>query len=595
MTFCPTGCRIVSVMKQNSTEPKYLTAMPGPQPSLRLLLVLTFGGVTMSLVTLLTLIVGQISTSQLEADARESLAVVANEMAGRLGRDISERYREIALIAATNETLRTPKPSPTEQSALLSKIQELHPDYAWIGVANSSGTVIVATGDQLVGQNVAALPWFQAGAIAPFIGNLQEALLLAELLAVPTHGDEPPRIIDFAAPILDDHSQLVGVLGAQLDWQWVRQLGQALLQLLARPDGVEIFITDSQGTLLLTPSDWSGLLPDLSMLAPGQTNGAIVEQWPDGNRYVTGFATVLTDDAAAGLGWSVLVRQPVDAAYAPAWRTQWQIFGAGALIAAIFALLAWWLAGRITSQLVTLTRAAERIRHGEGDSIPVLTGTAEVASLSTSLNQLIADLTTATVAERNRIARELHDSVTQTLFSTSMLADVLPQVWESDQLKGKEKLEELRRAIRGALAEMRTLLLELRPSAIADADMSQLLRQLAHSTTGRTGVDVTWRMEGDIDLSGERKVVIYRLVQEALNNVVKHARADHVQLVLRHTDHALELIVIDDGAGFDPTTVSGDHFGLKMMRERVESSGGVLRVASHPDEGTEIHALWNGH
>jgi len=154
------------------------------------------------------------------------------------------------------------------------------------------------------------------------------------------------------------------------------------------------------------------------------------------------------------------------------------------------------LAGRITSQLVALTQAAERIRHGECGSIPVLTGTSEVASLSTSLNQLITDLTLATVAERNRIARELHDSVTQTLFSTSMLADVLPKVWEADPVKGREKLEELRRAVRGALAEMRTLLLELRPSAIADADMQQLMRQVADSTSGRAGVHVTWRVEG---------------------------------------------------------------------------------------------------
>lgn len=580
----------------NDNENRGITGQtrPGAQPSLRLLLVLTFGGVTMALVTLLSLIVGEISTNQLEADARQSVATVANEMAGRLGREIAERYREIALIAATNETLRTANPSPAKQSDLLTKTQAIHPDYAWIGVANTSGTVIVATGDRLVGQSVATLPWFRAGAIAPFIGNVHEALLLAELLAVPTHGDEPPRIIDFAAPLLDEQGQLVGVLGAQLDWQWVRQLEQDLLHLLARADGVEIFIIDQDGTLLLAPPGWSGSSPDLSTLGAGPTGGALVERWPDGQRYVTASAAIQADDAATGLAWSVLVRQPVAVAYSPASHTQWQIFAIGALFAALFALLAWWLAGRITGQLVALTRAAERVRHGEGDSIPVLTGTAEVASLSTSLNQLIADLTTATVAERNRIARELHDSVTQILFSTSMLADVLPQVWENDPTTGKTKLEELRRALRGALAEMRTLLLELRPSAIADAAMQQLLRQLADATSGRTGINVTWRVEGEVDLSAERKLVIYRLVQEALNNAVKHAQADHVQLVLRNNDHTLELIIIDDGIGFDPAAVSGDHFGLKIMRERVEASGGLLRIESHPNEGTEIHALWNG-
>ena len=175
-----------------------------------------------------------------------------------------------------------------------------------------------------------------------------------------------------------------------------------------------------------------------------------------------------------------------------------------------------------------------------------------------------------------------------------MLADVLPKVWEGDPAKGREKLEELRRAVRGALAEMRTLLLELRPNAIADADMQQLMRQLADSTMGRTALNVTWRMEGKIDVPPARKVVIYRTMQEALNNVVKHANADNVQLVLRASERGLALVILDDGAGFDPAAVSGEHFGLKMMAERVEASGGTLQVTSHPDEGTEIQAVWSG-
>ena len=232
------------------------------QPSLRLLLVLTFGGVVMALVTLLSLIIGQISTHQLEADARQSLATVADEMASRLGNEISERYREIALLAATNETLRASTPSLAEQSDLLTKTQESHPDFAWIG--NPTGTVPVATDDRLIGKSVAELPWFQAGAVAPFIGNLHDALLLAKLLSVPAKNNEPPRLIDFAAPIVDTQGQLVGVLGAQLDWQWVRQLEQDLVRLMVRADGVQIFVVDQDGALLLAPPGWSGHTLDLS-------------------------------------------------------------------------------------------------------------------------------------------------------------------------------------------------------------------------------------------------------------------------------------------------------------------------------------------
>ncbi len=83
-------------------------------------------------------------------------------------------------------------------------------------------------------------------------------------------------------------------------------------------------------------------------------------------------------------------------------------------------------------------------------------------------------------------------------------------------------------------------------------------------------------------------------MQEALNNIVKHANADNAQLVLRSSERTLELVIIDDGDGFEPEAVSSDHFRLKMMRERIEASGGVLQVESHPNEGTELHAVWHG-
>ena len=131
----------------------------------------------------------------------------------------------------------------------------------------------------------------------------------------------------------------------------------------------------------------------------------------------------------------------------------------------------------------------------------------------------------AVVEERSRLARELHDAVTQTLFSASLLAEVLPATWETDQTKGRELLGELRQLSRGALAEMRTLLLELRPSVLADSDLGDLLRQLAEAVTGRTGMLVQVIVEIETELPVDVRIALYRIAQEALNNIVKHARA----------------------------------------------------------------------
>jgi signal transduction histidine kinase len=211
---------------------------------------------------------------------------------------------------------------------------------------------------------------------------------------------------------------------------------------------------------------------------------------------------------------------------------------------------------------------------------------------------------TAVATERNRLARDLHDAVTQTLFSASLIAEILPSVWETDQSEARELLQELRRLSRGALAEMRTLLLELRPNTLVEADLGDLLRQLAETVTGRTGATVAVTVEGTGRLPSDVHVALYRIAQEALNNVVKHANASDVSVDLRYAAVSpngggeklarAELRVTDDGRGFDPGLVRPNHLGLGIMRERVEAMGGELTITSQTGGGTQIAVAWTG-
>jgi len=197
----------------------------------------------------------------------------------------------------------------------------------------------------------------------------------------------------------------------------------------------------------------------------------------------------------------------------------------------------------------------------------------------------------AVIAERTRLARDLHDAVTQTLFSTTLIADVLPQLWEMNQAEGQRRLEELRLLTRGALAEMRTLLVELRPNALVEVPLPTLLRQLVESLVGRSRINIQVSTEGERKLPADVQVGFYRIAQEALNNLVKHAAADEAVLTLR-MDNTVRLSVVDNGKGFDPSSVTADHLGLKIMRERAESFGANLIIYSEPDEGTQISVLW---
>lgn len=199
----------------------------------------------------------------------------------------------------------------------------------------------------------------------------------------------------------------------------------------------------------------------------------------------------------------------------------------------------------------------------------------------------------AVTAERNRLARELHDAVTQTLFATSLIAEVLPDLWEADANEARNSTEELRQLTRGALAEMRTLLLELRPAALAQSRLSELIKQLCEAFIGRSRLPIALEMDGDRELSPEVKVAFYRIAQESLNNVFKYARASQVDVKLIMTGTSVHFETRDNGIGFDTTSSKPTSLGMRIMRERAEAIGAALRIMSQPGSGTTVAMTWN--
>ncbi len=201
----------------------------------------------------------------------------------------------------------------------------------------------------------------------------------------------------------------------------------------------------------------------------------------------------------------------------------------------------------------------------------------------------------AAAAERNRLARDLHDAVTQTLFSASLIAEVLPRLWDRKPEEGRRRLEELRQLTRGALAEMRTLLLELRPAALTEAPIDDLLRQLVEAFTGRTRLPVDLDLHTACSLPSDVRVVLYRIAQEALNNISRHSKAHRVQLTLNCEQDGTRLLIADDGHGFDPCVVSSEHLGLSIMKERAEGIDADLEIASQVGQGTQVRLYWQNH
>ncbi len=195
--------------------------------------------------------------------------------------------------------------------------------------------------------------------------------------------------------------------------------------------------------------------------------------------------------------------------------------------------------------------------------------------------------------ERQRLARELHDNVSQTLFSASLIANALPKMWQKKPELAAENTIKLQQLTRGAQAEMRTLLVELRPAAIAEGQMDTLLHYLGDALIGKTSAQVDIMVDGDCKLPPDVQVALYRITQEALNNIRKHAQATEVMVHLDcgKADTAV-LVIRDNGVGFDPNAVPAGHFGVSIMAERAEAINAQLTVTSQPGAGTEIRVKW---
>ena len=199
----------------------------------------------------------------------------------------------------------------------------------------------------------------------------------------------------------------------------------------------------------------------------------------------------------------------------------------------------------------------------------------------------------AVAGERARLARDLHDAVTQTLFSASLTAEILPDLWEVDPEDGRQSTEELRQLTRGALAEMRTLLLELRPTALTQTSFVDLLKQLSEATIGRARLPVDLRVEGERSLPPDVQVALYRIAQESLNNVVKYARATQVNIQLISSSAGLHMEIKDNGTGFDTRKVKPTSLGMRIMRERAQAIGADFDLMTSLGKGTTVSVTWN--
>ncbi|SNS35056.1 PAS domain S-box-containing protein [Noviherbaspirillum humi] len=355
-------------------------------------LALAFSLLSVVLTLILVEVIDVVATEQARGSIGNSLADLALQTTDKLDRSMFERYREVQLMAMRPD-LRGAATDSREKRQVLDSRQETYPFYSWIGLVATDGTVQVATKGMLEGSNVSTRPWFKEALQAPYIGDVHDAVMLSKRLPHPE--GRPLRFLDLAFPYADQTGRIAGVLGVHLSWEWAREVGLSVIEPVAARRQVQGFIVSREGLVLWGPEAMLGQKLNLDSLRAAQKSrrGYTIESWDREGRFVVGFSKSPAHEGQTDLGWTVLVLESVDSAFAPVKAMQRQVLWAGLGIAILFSLIGLLAARRITQPLLRLAQSAQRIQYGQGADIdPGAENYYESKVLATSLRSLVTDL-----------------------------------------------------------------------------------------------------------------------------------------------------------------------------------------------------------
>ena len=370
-------------------------------------LALVFSILSILLTMILVGVIEISATDSVKTRIGNSLAELAAQTSDKLDRGMFERYREVQLMTMRDDL--DPKKNPAQGRLQLEALQATYPYYAWIGMANMDGKVVVSTKKILEGRDVSARPWFHNALNDIYVGDVHEAELLAELLPNEKRlSNAPIRFVDIAFPYRDNTNRITGVLAAHLSWRWANDIQESIITPVDQEHHIESMIVDKAGKVLLGPADIKGktlTLPSLKEArskSAGGATGYSIETWEDGERYLVGYSGSKGYQSYPGLGWSVLVRQSEKDAFLPLKKIQQKVFLSGIAATLLFSLLGFIAAQRIIRPLRALAKSAQRIQNGEIANIaPPDYSYSEVQTLTDSLNALVSNLLNKESALRN--------------------------------------------------------------------------------------------------------------------------------------------------------------------------------------------------
>jgi len=520
----------------------------------------------------------------------EELARISAE---RLSENMGGFVRVLSTIA--NLDIVTAN-NPVLQKNALIQAREILIDFdGGVIVLNPEGIVTVTEPfrPDLLGQNLGDRPYFQ-------LPRDTESFTFSDIISEESSGED---IIVVAVPITSRDGEFQGVLAGRF-YVGFQRIGEEIRKLSTGELG-EAYLVDRSGRVIYHP-DYALIGTDFSQRSAvshpmaGEHTGAILSQISNRGRQVVGFAEV---DVT---GWTLVIQEPWGNVVAPAITSLRPVVLV--LLLGIFGLAAIVSAGvqRILHPVGEMAAHARRVASGDYDvqmpTNPVRElrdmGAAfnemvqQISRYQAGLRQYVAAITHTQEEERRRIARDLHDDTVQTLIAIGQRLELARDVAEENPTEAVEQLRQLRHMVTRAINNVREFSRDLRPTALEDLGLVAALQHLVNTLDQKSNVEVTLSIEGSPEgLSQDIEVAIYRIVQEALTNVRKHAGATQAQLQTRFLTDTVQITVRDNGVGFPvpedmAELASQGHFGLMGIKERAQLFGGQVTIEA--TDGTTL-------
>ena len=559
-----------------------------------------------------------------------SFAVAASIWAGSVAREIvvQQHVRRLSLetqqlasdlgqaISARIEAVRSS--GALSPAQLFAHLTSAYPDLGWIAVTDATGNIVAGNSAIGADEGAKSKPWLSQGASGLWIGLIDESAVRGKASFLG----------DMSAPLKGASGEFLGVIAAHLTWPWTAGETQRGGNALDSRGSAQSLILNAAGMVAVGPASLRNTVWNGVQVAepPPESASAHFERLPNQDIVLVIRAPVKIIGASNPHGWSVQLSEPKEFVYQRANALAVRIWWISICLGAATALLGAFGARHLTNRLKNLTRSAAAVGRNEIARIEVPAGHDEVAQLAGAFAKVLDDLRqertellnlsselerrvavrtreverlaeesryAAIVRERLQIARDLHDTLAHSMMA--MLSEVRLlrklQVHDPDSLS--DELARAEEVAHEGLNEARSAITQMRGNSVRDIGLGPALSKAIERFENRTGLNVQFTSDAEASRFGdERAEVIFRMTEEALRNIERHAGASRINIGL-HSENGtqLALIIEDNGVGFDPGTVRPGHFGLVGLREQARLINAELEIDSSPNRGTCLRVV----